>query len=149
MYIQLFQHYLLKGLSWSVKVLVLTRVQLFATSWTVACQVSLSMGFSRQEWEWFGIHFSRESSRPRVQTQVSHTAGKFFTVLSTLNCLCIFFFKKSADYICGHRGGPVVRTLYFLFFPTLPFWGAQFPSLVRELGSHMPNNWDQKKGFLF
>ena len=32
-----------------VKVKSLSRVQLFATLWTVACQAPLSMGFSRQE----------------------------------------------------------------------------------------------------
>ena len=32
---------------------MLTRVQLFATLWTVACQAPLSMGFSRQEY-WSG-----------------------------------------------------------------------------------------------
>ena len=30
--------------------------------------------------EWVAIPFSRGSSRPRDQTQVSHTAGRFFTV---------------------------------------------------------------------
>ena len=29
--------------------------------------------------EWVGISFSRGSSQPRVQTQVSHVAGRFFT----------------------------------------------------------------------
>ena len=31
----------------------LSRVQLFATLWTIACQAPLSMGFSRQEY-WIG-----------------------------------------------------------------------------------------------
>ena len=33
----------------------------FATSWTVACQAPLSMGFPRQEvgWEWVAISFSK------------------------------------------------------------------------------------------
>ena len=31
-----------------------SRVQLFATLWTVACQAPLSMGFSRQEY-WSGL----------------------------------------------------------------------------------------------
>ena len=31
-------------------------VQLFATPWTVACQASLSLGFSRQEY-WSGLSF--------------------------------------------------------------------------------------------
>jgi len=29
--------------------------------------------------EWVAIPFSRESSQPRDRTQVSHTAGRFFT----------------------------------------------------------------------
>ena len=36
--------------------LVLNRVQLFATPWTVARQAPLSMGFSRQE-HWSGLPF--------------------------------------------------------------------------------------------
>ena len=36
-----------------VKVKSLSRVRLFATPWTVACQAPLSMGFSRQEY-WSG-----------------------------------------------------------------------------------------------
>ena len=42
-------------------------------------KVPLSMGFSRQEEEWVAISFSRGSSRPRDQTQVSCTAGRFYT----------------------------------------------------------------------
>ena len=34
----------------------LNRVQLFVTPWTVACQTSLFMGFSRQEY-WSGLSF--------------------------------------------------------------------------------------------
>ena len=34
----------------------LSHGQLFAAPWTVACQASLSMGFSRQEF-WSGCHF--------------------------------------------------------------------------------------------
>ena len=36
---------------------LLSRVQLFATPWTVAHQFPLSMGFSRQEY-WSGLPFS-------------------------------------------------------------------------------------------
>ena len=51
------------------------------TPWTVACQVPLSMGFSRQEY-WSGsICFSRGSAQPRNWTQVSFIAGRFFTKL--------------------------------------------------------------------
>ena len=51
-----------------------------AAPWTVACQAPLSMGYSRQEhWSEFAISFSRESSQPRNWTQVSCSAGRFFT----------------------------------------------------------------------
>ena len=56
-------------------------VQLFATSWTIACQAPLSIEFSRKEY-WSGLAFPSpgESSRSRNQTQVSCIAGRFFTV---------------------------------------------------------------------
>ena len=44
----------------------LSLVWLFVTTWTVAHQVALSMGFSSQEYlEWFAIPSSRGSSWPR------------------------------------------------------------------------------------
>ena len=33
--------------------------------------------------EWLAVPFSRESSRPRDRTQVSHIAGRFFTIWAT------------------------------------------------------------------
>ena len=54
-----------------------------ATPWTVACRAPLSMGFSRQEY-WSGLPFpSVGSSWPRDRTQVSCTAGRFFTIYAT------------------------------------------------------------------
>ena len=41
----------------------LSRVRLFATPWTVACQVPPSMGFSRQE-HWSGLPFSSPGDLP-------------------------------------------------------------------------------------
>ena len=35
---------------------MLSRIQLFATLWTIACQAPLSMEFSRQEY-WSGLSF--------------------------------------------------------------------------------------------
>ena len=50
----------------------LTRVQLFATPWTLARQDPLSMEVSRQEhWSGAAISFSRESSLPRNRNWVS------------------------------------------------------------------------------
>ena len=46
-----------------VKVKLLSRVPLFATSWTVAYQAPLSMGFSRQKY-WSGLPFSSPGNLP-------------------------------------------------------------------------------------
>ena len=54
-------------------------VRLFATPWPVQ-----SMEFSRPEyWSWVAFPFSRGSSQPRDQTQVSHIAGGFFISWAT------------------------------------------------------------------
>ena len=42
---------------------MLSRVQLLATPWTVACQAPLSMGFSRQEY-WSGLPFPSPGDLP-------------------------------------------------------------------------------------
>ena len=42
-----------------------SRVQLFATPWTVALQVPLSMGFSRQEY-WSGLPFPSPGDLPNL-----------------------------------------------------------------------------------
>ena len=46
-----------------VKVKSLSRVQLFATPWTVAYQAPLSMGFSRQQY-WSGLPFPSPGDLP-------------------------------------------------------------------------------------
>ena len=89
---------------------MLSHVQLFATLWTVACQVPLSMEFFRQEcWSWVAIPFSRVCFQPRDRTQVSCIAGRFFTsepsgkpyncdtALHRL-CFCFYFFKALASF---------------------------------------------------
>ena len=42
---------------------VVSRDQLFVTTWTVACQVPLSMGFFRQEY-WSGLPFPSPDDLP-------------------------------------------------------------------------------------
>ena len=52
--------------------------------WTVACQVSLSMGiFQARILGWVATPSSRESSQPWGWTQVSRIVGRFFTVWAT------------------------------------------------------------------
>ena len=48
-----------------VKMKVLSRVQLFATPWTVTCQAPPSMGFLRQDY-WSGLPFSSPGDLPDV-----------------------------------------------------------------------------------
>ena len=58
-----------------------SRVQLFATPWTAACQAPLFMGILQARiLEWVAMPSSRGSSQPRDQTKVSSTAGSFFTI---------------------------------------------------------------------
>ena len=61
----------------------LSRVRLFETPWTAACQAPLSMRFSRQEY-WSGLPFPSPGDLPdsgiKLLSQVSPTlAGGFFT----------------------------------------------------------------------
>ena len=77
------------------KVKLLSRVRLFVSSWTVACQAPRSMGFSRQE-SWSGLHFLLQGILPpRDRTQVSHIAGRFPTIWATREVKydgnCMFF----------------------------------------------------------
>ena len=60
-----------------------SHVQLFATSWTVAHQAPLSMGFSRRVPEWVAMPASSGSFQPRDQTLVPCIAGIFFTIWAT------------------------------------------------------------------
>ena len=46
-----------------MKVKSLSRVRLYATPWTVACQAPLSMGFSRQDY-WSGLPFPSPGDLP-------------------------------------------------------------------------------------
>ena len=46
----------------------LSRVQLFATPWTVACQAPPSLGFSRQEY-WSGLPFPSPGDLPHPEIE--------------------------------------------------------------------------------
>ena len=62
----------------------LSCIQLFATPCTVACQTSLSMGFSRQEY-WTGFPFPPPGERPNSEIESMSPVspapleGRFFT----------------------------------------------------------------------
>ena len=62
----------------------LSCIWLFETPWTVAHQAPLSMGnLQARILEWVPMPSSRGSSQPRDWTQVSHIAGRFFTIRTT------------------------------------------------------------------
>ena len=59
----------------------LSHVQLLVTPWTIAHQAPLSMGILQATvLEWVVMPSSGGSSQPTHCTQVSHVAGRFFSV---------------------------------------------------------------------
>ena len=64
-----------------------SRVQLFASPWTVACQSSVHGILQARILEWVAVSFSRGSSQPRDQTQVSCVANRFFTIWASREAL--------------------------------------------------------------
>ena len=66
------------------KAKLLSCVQLIVTIWAVVHQASLSIEFLQATiLEWVAISVFRGSSRPRDWTQVSHVAGRLFTLWAT------------------------------------------------------------------
>ena len=56
------------------------QVQLFATPWSVACQASLSMGFTRLEyWSGLPLPFPGDLPNPGIEPESPALAGKFFS----------------------------------------------------------------------
>ena len=66
--------------------------------------------------EWVVIPFSKGSSQPRDQTQVSHIAGRFFTIWATREALDI-----SLDII--NLCSPIIGNIFFLRHM---IWTGQF-----------------------
>ena len=84
---------------------LLSRVRLFVTPWTMACQALLSMAFSSPDYEWVAVPFSRGSSQSRDWLQVCHTAGTFFT-----------------RHILYSRGSPRILEYVTYPFSSRSFW---------------------------
>ena len=60
---------------------MVSHVRLFVTPWTVARQVPLSMVILQARiLEWVAMPYSRGAFQLRNHTQVSHIAGRFFTI---------------------------------------------------------------------
>ena len=84
--------------------MLLSRVQLFATQWTVAHQAPLSMGFSRQEY-WSGLPFPPPGELPYPGTEPMSPAlaGGILYHWATREahgcvCVCAYIYI----YACAH-----------------------------------------------
>ena len=106
---------------WKVKVKSLSRVQLFATPWTVARQAPPSVGFSRQEY-WSGCHC------------LLHALG-----LTKVICVRWWVFSgfpcgltgKESTHGAGNRGSIPGRRERL---PTPVFWPGEFHGLYSPWG---------------
>ena len=67
---------------------LLSRVQLFATLWTVSQQAPLSMGFPRQEY-WTRLLFPS----PDISIYVTCIQDLFLELLTRISKLCLRFLK--------------------------------------------------------
>ena len=74
--------------------------------------------------EWVAIPFSRGSSQPRDWTQVSYTAGRFFTIWSPREAplLCVHFplLQCRVMYVLKDQSGKGKQSDTWLFFFFLP-----------------------------
>ena len=76
---------IMKCSPWCALRLELSRVQLFATPWTVVHQPLLSMGFSRQEyWSWLPFPIPGALPNPEIETVSLRSPAlesRFFTAV--------------------------------------------------------------------
>ena len=102
------------------KVKLLSRVQLFATPWTIALPGSSVRGILQARvLEWAAISFSRGSSQPSDRTRVSRVAGRCFTLQATREANPIwlmslqkgkFWTQKQTLGMWEHRGTTTLRS---------------------------------------
>ena len=108
----------------------LSHFPLFVTLWTVAHQVPLSMGFSKQEY-WSGLPFPPPGDLPNPGTEptslTSHElAGRFFTTGATWEALffplllCMGTSRHSAEN--EGETGPGVYAFLSVFLRVLRSW---------------------------
>ena len=105
----------------------LSYIQLFATPWTVARQVPLSMGFSRQEY-WSGFHFLLQ--------------GIFLTQGSNLYLPCLLHWQADSLPV-SHLGKPQwstivhsnsLSTIRCILIPGVIKKRESFHFIIEELG---------------
>ena len=94
-------------------------IQFFATPWTTAHQASLALEFSRQELGWVAIPFSRGSSQPRNQAQVSCIADRFIDIWATREAGDLRWAEhsSSSDTMSDYQ----LISVFFFFFCLSPY----------------------------
>ena len=101
--------------SWKWKWKFLSHVWLFVTPWTVqVCGI-----LQARILEWVAVPFSRGSSQPRDQTQVSHIAGGFFTSWATREA-----------WICSYASVILLLIPSSVLFISVCLFFSSFRSLV-------------------
>ena len=92
-----------------------SRVQRFATSWTIACQAPLSMGFSRQEC-WRGLPFSSPGDLPNpgipLASNPAHTSVNSPFMTRPSGTPAILFPPTDVSLSLLFRNGQAQRTLF-------------------------------------
>ena len=89
---------------------------LFVTPWTVAHQAPLSVGILQARiLQWVSMPFSRVSSQPRDQTQVSCIAGGFFTFWATIWQITKFLLYQTMQHYKLRCFGLLPRTSKNMF----------------------------------
>ena len=119
-----------------IHLLLLSCVQLFVTTWTVACQAPLFMGLSRQEY-WSGLPFLSlgDLPNPGIELESPALAGGFFTIQPPRNptiyyCSCLLW-SSNCPTVCQWE--PLSRCLC-PFIMTLHF-GEHFLTFLASIPS--------------
>ena len=137
------------------KVKSLSRVQLLVTSWTVAHQATLSMGFSRQEY-WSGLPFPSpgdlpdpgiEPRSPALQADALTSEPKWATSSYSIQSLLISLGGRCqcawANILTRLLPFPGSESCSILF----SFIKLSFPSSFHWIGlQHVQNDWTDESG---
>ena len=94
----------------SCAVKLLSRVQLFATPWTVACQTSPSMGFSRQKY-WSGLPYPSPGDPPNPEIKPGSPALQADSLLIEPPGNP-YFINSTPDLIWISPNFPLMSTLF-------------------------------------
>ena len=100
-----------------VKVKSLSRVRLFVTPWTAACQAPLSMGFYRQE-SWSGSPFPSQGDLPNPGIEprsLELEADSLSSEPGNSLCTCLAgIIQKMWFYMESFKAGSVLSFFFFL-----------------------------------